>query len=334
MICGKQSAAYAAKPRVNELIVRLEPVTEGAPQHACGGARRSALHDEVFAVEEIGGVTAVERKGLEPGERGELGGGPLPPVTQYAVDAEGALASGKRIHRHGIPTSEIKVAERVCRLCAPPRICPLLAVWSGICGALPLGFRGQRLPCPAGIGFRFRLTHVDWPIQRQRDVLEHGAIQPLIALALPESGLRNSLTGFPVPGFIVILIITVVPQLTRFVPTRADELEILLVRHLELIDGKRRDIDAVSFVLVVPAEEAATTRESQCNRTGGNLDTAVSYGPSNNVEGFRFPDLLIQRQLMQHVGQCFRVHEAVLNGHVEQCAERKPVTRGKAGIGN
>ena len=36
---------------------------------------------------------------------------------------------------------------------------------------------------------------------------------------------------------------------------------------------------------------------------------------------------------MQHVGQCFRVHETVLDGHVEQSAQRKSVATGGVGIG-
>ena len=80
------------------------------------------FNDEVFAVEEIGGVAAVERKRLESGERSKLGGGPFPAVAQHAMNAEGALAFGKRVHRRGTPAGEIKVAE-----CWRPEsfVCPM-----------------------------------------------------------------------------------------------------------------------------------------------------------------------------------------------------------------
>src|SRR6202040_2645759 len=103
-------AAYAAKSGVGKLVVRLKPVAECAPQHAGRGARRSAFQDKVFAIEKIGGVTAVERERLESGERSELGGSPLPTIAQHAVNTEGAAAFRKRIHRRGTPAGEIKIA--------------------------------------------------------------------------------------------------------------------------------------------------------------------------------------------------------------------------------
>src|ERR1039458_4064456 len=101
-------------------------------------------------------------------------------------------------------------------------MCSLVSVRSCVCCALPLGFGGQRLPCPAGICFRFRLAYIDWPIQRQGDFVEHRAIQPLIGivLALPECRMRNSPRGYPLPVFIVvvaIVIVAVAPERAGFV---------------------------------------------------------------------------------------------------------------------
>ena len=96
------------------------------------------------------------------------------PLPSMSLNAEGALACGKCVHRRGTPAGEIKVAESGCgRFLAPwIWICIMtiaLAVRRAVCCALPLGFGGQRLPCPARVSFRLRLTHVDWPIERQTE---------------------------------------------------------------------------------------------------------------------------------------------------------------------
>ena len=147
--------------------------------------------------------------------------------------------------------------------------------------------------------------------------------------------MRNCLRGFPVPVFvivIVIVILAVAPKRARLVVPRVEELEILPVCHLIPIDGKRRDVNSVSFVLVVPAKQIAVAREAKCNGTGGNFDAPVIHRRSNAGEGFVLPYFAIQRQLMQHVGQRFRMHEAVLNGYVEQSAQGKSVAGGMVRI--
>src|ERR1035438_1924652 len=97
----------------------------------------------MFAVEKIVGITAVEWERLEAGEWSELGGSPLPPISQHAFNPEGAAALGKRIDRRGSPASEIKIAGCRVRSLFSPGIRTLAAVTSAECRALPLGFGGQ-----------------------------------------------------------------------------------------------------------------------------------------------------------------------------------------------
>src|SRR3982074_3618604 len=143
--------------------MRLEPVAKRGPQHARGRPRRAALHDEMLAVQEISGVSPIKRKGPKTWKGPEDSGGPFPSIAQQIVYAESALAFGKRIHRHGIPTVKVEIAELFIELSigrfVAPRIDSCFSVDGAICGALPLRFCGKRLPCPARIGAGFRLAH-------------------------------------------------------------------------------------------------------------------------------------------------------------------------------
>ena len=131
--------------------MRLEPIAKCGPQHTRSRARRAAFHDEMLAIKEISGVSTVEGKGLETRKRTEEGGGPFPPVAQHIVNAESALAFGKRIHRHGIPTLKVKIAEPFNALVIELGIGRFVAPWiisrvsvdGAIGGALPLRFGGK-----------------------------------------------------------------------------------------------------------------------------------------------------------------------------------------------
>src|SRR5579862_1299517 len=89
----------------------LEPVAKCGAEHARRSARRSALHDKVFAVEKICRVAWIERKRLETGKRSEHARRPLPSVSHQVVNSERAGAFGKRIDGRRIPVAEIKVAQ-------------------------------------------------------------------------------------------------------------------------------------------------------------------------------------------------------------------------------
>ena len=112
--------------------------------------------------------------------------------------------------------------------------------------------------------------------------------------------------------------------------------QILPVRHFVPIDGKLRDVNGVGLILVVPPKRLAAAFETERDDASRDLDAAVVPKRSDDAERFFFPNVgpnfAVERQLVQHVGERFRVHQAVLNGHVEQSGERKSVARREVGI--
>ena len=179
----------------------LEPVAKCRPEHACGGARRPAFHDEVLAVEEICGISAIEGKRLESGVRGELRGGPFPSIAQHSLDTEIARPLGESIDGRGIPLMKIKVPElggnsiptgrgRGRPRRQPPgrrrygKLFPLLT--GSVRSAVPLRFRGEGLPFPPCVSGGFGMAHINGPVQRKGDVTEHCSIKPFAVRTLPE----------------------------------------------------------------------------------------------------------------------------------------------------
>src|SRR5712671_704923 len=118
--------------------------------------------------------------------------------------------------------------------------------------------------------------------------MEHRAIQPPIAFALPESRLSNSLPHFPVP-------VVIAPKCTRFVTARGDEFQILAIRNFVLIDGKCWDIHRMGFELVIPPELAALAQEAECNLTCRNFDAALNDRGNNGLRDFRLRNFLSER---------------------------------------
>src|SRR5260370_18554733 len=102
----------------------------------------------MLAIKEISRVPAVERKWLETWKRTEDGGGPFPPVAQHIVNAESALAFGKRIHWRGVPTVKIEIASLGIGRLTAPRVCPRAFIGGAIGGPpAPPPFVGP-LPLP------------------------------------------------------------------------------------------------------------------------------------------------------------------------------------------
>src|ERR1700687_1156345 len=238
----------------------------------------------MLAIKEISGVSPVERKWLETWKRTEDGGGPFPPVAQHVVNAESALTFGKCIDRRRIPTAKVKIAEpliqlRIGRFIAP-RISSCVSVDGAIGGVLPLGFGGERLPCPARVRTCFRLTHIHGPVQRrfvERYLVEHRPVKPSIVVLLPEQRMRNSTSSLPVP-------VIVVPESASLIAARRHKLEILPVCHLILIDFKRRDCHLVNFILVVPAKVLSISRETECCDAGGHVDHPVCDRRTSEIQ--------------------------------------------------
>src|SRR6202043_517289 len=54
---------HATERSVCVWVVRLKPISERSTHHASIRARRATLHYEMFAIEEIRRISAIERKG-------------------------------------------------------------------------------------------------------------------------------------------------------------------------------------------------------------------------------------------------------------------------------
>src|SRR5205807_843830 len=175
-----------AKSRVHILIVGLKPVPEARSQHASSGARRSALHDVVFAIKKVGRVTAIERKCLESGEGTKDRGRPLPTVAEQALHSESALAQRMRIHRSGVPMGEVEIPQARIGSVTTPRIASLRAVRTGIGRSLPLLLSGKALARPLRVGARFRMTNVNRPIRAKWNLIKHCPVEPDVIPLSPE----------------------------------------------------------------------------------------------------------------------------------------------------
>src|SRR5271169_6073948 len=135
--------------------------------------------------------------------------------------------------------------------------------------------------------------------------------------------MRSPLSGLPVP-------VIVVPESPRLIAARRHELEILPVCHLVLIDLKRRNVDRVSFVLIVPAKILSAPSETERRDTGGDrhhsLDDWGTWQVCVRLTR-HLPYFHVERQLMEHVGQGFSMHQPMLNRDGKQSAQRKCVAR-------
>src|ERR1700686_3970008 len=102
------SVLHAAKCGVHVRIMRLEPVPERPPQHACSCARRAAFHHEMLSVKKISGISGIERECLETGEGRKRRARPLPAIPHKIGNAEIAVALRVGSRGNGIPALEIK----------------------------------------------------------------------------------------------------------------------------------------------------------------------------------------------------------------------------------
>src|SRR5579862_605434 len=114
---------------------------------------------------------------------------------------------------------------------------------------MPLRFGRQRLPCPASIRAGLGLADIHWPVQRQRDFVEHGAAIPTVASAAPKDRMENAMRGSPLP-------ILFRPAGRILVAPRRHKIKVLTVRHFILVDCERRYVDGLRFIFVVPTKRA------------------------------------------------------------------------------
>src|SRR6267143_2621580 len=82
----------AAKRGVHIRIAAAEPVAEGRPQKLARGRGRSALDDEMLAVEEVGRVLWIRCHRAEPWKGREYRARPLPSIADHVLGAPRARA--------------------------------------------------------------------------------------------------------------------------------------------------------------------------------------------------------------------------------------------------
>src|ERR1044072_124525 len=92
-------------------IMRLEPIAEGTPQHASGGARRASFQHEMFSIKKVCRVTRIEWHWREARQRREYRSRPFPPVSYQIVNSKCARSLGMGSTRRGVKIRKIKVTE-------------------------------------------------------------------------------------------------------------------------------------------------------------------------------------------------------------------------------
>ncbi len=155
------------------------------------------------------------------------------------------------------------------------------------------------------------MTHIYGPVKRKGYLFKHSPVAPLAISSLPANRVGNVLFSFPPP-------VRIAPQGAIFVATGGYELQILAIRHFVAVDGEGRKRHETFFILVVPAKGPVTAGAAQCRHPFGNLDHLGLDGRSCEFRRRCLGNLLLVRQLVEHVGQRFCMHEAVLDGHMEQ----------------
>src|SRR5439155_25311732 len=177
----------ATERRVDVRIVRLEPVAEGAPKHASGGARRASLHDVVFSIKKIRGVTGIERHRRKARQRCKYGARPLPAVPNKIMNPECTHTVRVSSARRRGKMRKIKIAELRCWRLVTPWIAALFVrIGDAICCAMELLFARQLSIEPLCIRGRFRMAYIDWQLHRQRPFRKHAPIIPNIPAAMPK----------------------------------------------------------------------------------------------------------------------------------------------------
>src|SRR6185437_723001 len=130
-----------------------------------------------------------------------------------------------------VPAIEIEVAEPAVGSVRAPGVWPLRSLRRSVSGAMPLRFGRQNLSRPARVSAGVRVAHVNRPVQREGQALEHSPVLPLAIDAIPKDRVRNILLRFPLP-------VVLAPQGLVFIAAGIDKLEIFAVGHFVLIDGK------------------------------------------------------------------------------------------------
>src|SRR6185437_11372906 len=160
----------------------------------------------MLAIKKIGRVARIKWKRLESRKRAKHARSPFPSVAEQVVYAESALSCGIRVYRSRIPIRKIEISALPARFNVAPRIRAFAFRRRAVSGAMPLGFARQTLIFPSRKRVRFRMTHVNGRIKRQRKFLEHSPVAPIraariIAIAVPKKWMRKVHASFPGPVF-------------------------------------------------------------------------------------------------------------------------------------
>ena len=110
------------------------------------------------------------------------------------------------------------------------------------------------------------------------------------------------------------------PQRPILISARPHELQVLTVGHHVFVDGERGHVDGVcvSNSLSQPKlPEARTGRALPVRRGCRSFWRWPPTARASGLDVLRRRNLAVDRQLMEHVRKRFRVHEPVLNGHVQ-----------------
>src|SRR5580658_6183832 len=149
---GSISAIHTAKLGVHVRVMRLEPIAEGAAQHAGGRMWGAALHHEVTAIKKIRRISRIEGKGNEARKGLEDRGRPFPAVAEEIVDAKGTLAGWMGVDGMRGEICEVEIAEFGRWRRITPRIIAFHTPLGRKSSAMPFGFCGKPPPGPSGIG--------------------------------------------------------------------------------------------------------------------------------------------------------------------------------------
>src|ERR1700691_2524175 len=147
---------------------------------------------------------------------------------------------------------------------------------------MPLRFCRKRLSYRASIGVGLGMAQIDRPVEKERSLFEHRAIDPSIARVPPEHRMRHSVSCLPIPGLVA-------PESSRFIAACSHELQILPVRHHVLVDFKRGKLRGVRLELIVPPK--TTGGKAQRRRAGRNLNHSMINGRSDETQRIRLSNL-------------------------------------------
>src|SRR5579884_2312032 len=265
----------------------------------------------MFAVKKVRGIARIKRKGFKPGERFKDRRGPFPSVAEQIGYAKGAAATGVRMDWSRIPVREVKIASAFFRSAFSPRIRPFQPFRCSVCCAMKLGLGRKLFAGPPGKSRGFCMAYVDGPVKRQRDFRKHGATVPGTSARDPENRMPDSLTLDPLP-------VRLGPEVPVFIASRLQKLQKVAIRHLVLIDGKRRHLHSMALKFIVPAENFRVSWKPQRCSSGRNFNhPSVGARRRSSHAGGRPADFAVERKLVQHVCERLGVHQAVLDRHIQ-----------------